>query len=337
MTKEEKKLKKLIEESERILVTTHASPDPDALASAILTYHALTKHMGKDNVEILVQSTWKYGASEVDWGYVQPVITLIKGNDEVDLEGYDLVILTDVDEIARAFEVEKDHAGSYSLVVIDHHPILKKCKDAADVFINDKLSSAAEQVYASFNSILGENWREDKYVSEISQYGIVSDTNRFMYEVTQPSTYRVMADLTEVNKVDLDEYTNRISRMSENSHLVFKECLENFRKTEDGGYTYITKSFIEINELSHKDFSTGTAAFFSNYILNLEDVDWVCMIKESLITKSRWGISLRSVSGGREVNKIAEKLGGGGHKNASGANLTAEDKDDAIQQVLSAI
>jgi nanoRNase/pAp phosphatase (c-di-AMP/oligoRNAs hydrolase) len=50
-----------------------------------------------------------------------------------------------------------------------------------------------------------------------------------------------------------------------------------------------------------------------------------------------YGVSLRSVNGTKDVSKIANQLGGGGHKGASGARFEAEDIDAALEKVKQVI
>lgn len=337
MTKEEKKLKKLIEESEKILVTTHRSPDFDAKSSAILVYHAINMFFEDKDVDIIMQSGGKLAIEGLDWGYVDDDIVRINRSDEVDLFAYDLIIMTDVDELNRSIEGGIGERSSYHLAIIDHHQAVPGAKEDADLYINEELSSAAEQVYKLFRSILGDQWVQDEYISRITQYGIVADTDRFKYDMTTPQTFETMAELTRVHRVDQVKFHNSIHQRSANSHLVLAECLRNIHKVDNLGYSYLEKDFIESNDLTDKDRADGVRVFRNESLTSIEDIDWGFVAYEFLDIPNKWTISFRALAGKKDVSVLAEKLGGGGHKLSAAAAIEAEDKDDAIQQVLSAI
>jgi phosphoesterase RecJ-like protein len=332
-----KELKKLIEESEKVLITTHAIPDTDAKVSTAIVYHTLKNYFKKKDLDLLWQGKDKYPDIELNLGESEEVSVRTRRDDQVDLSNYDLIILTDVDELRRALENTTGERKNYSIVVIDHHQPSVAGESEADLFINNQLSSASEQLYHTFKEIFGDEWAGDEYIARLIQYAIVDDTGRFMYDSVKPSTYEVMAELIRVVKVDLEEFSHNMNRMTFNSYKVLQQALENFRVVDNYGYSWITKDFIIENNLTSEDYQAGAVMFLNDYMRRLEGIDWGFIVKESFAGTGEWGVSFRSIRGAKEVNKIAEKLGGGGHHWAASARLKAEDKDDAIQQVLSAV
>jgi phosphoesterase RecJ-like protein len=96
-------------------------------------------------------------------------------------------------------------------------------------------------------------------------------------------------------------------------------------------YTYINRNDLE--NWSNSEINEAFMFFKNNIIRFIQGVHWGFMIKPSREEPNNWWLSFRSTKGYQEVDKIAEKLGGGGHMYASGAKLEYSE-NRSLEQVL---
>lgn len=199
---------------------------------------------------------------------------------------------------------------------IDHHELRGKWCDIE--LIKPTYSSCAELVY--------ELYRENKDKLKISTNGakalyagIISDTNRFYFNSITSKTLKYASELLEYNFnfsiIHEEQYVH-----SENIVKFKGHVLLNYEKTDNGfAYLKITKDILNRFKLNNDE-----AYERINLLSEIKDVDvWAFFLEQD--DKIRCGIRSRSIN----VNKLAEKYGGGGHKNACG--ITANNWDVVIK------
>jgi len=75
----------------------------------------------------------------------------------------------------------------------------------------------------------------------------------------------------------------------------------------------------------------------NSYIRYIQGTHWGFVLRPNFDEPNLWHVSFRSMQGYQEVDKIAEELGGGGHKLASAAKFKAKNSEDALKKVLDSI
>ena len=159
----------------------------------------------------------------------------------------------------------------------------------------------------------------DKQIAEQIFWGIVSDTNRFMYNDSTSKTFHLVGDLLEKYDLDLSKlYAPLYARPLEEVRLEGYIAL-NMQVTENGvAYIKITNDILE-------EYKTD-AASPGNMIGNFNYIDgilvWMFVTED--VKNNNFRISIRSR--GPIINSTAERYNGGGHKLASG--VRTESKDD---------
>ena len=73
-----------------------------------------------------------------------------------------------------------------------------------------------------------------------------------------------------------------------------------------------------------------------SFIKNICDIEIAVMIKENIDESGEKFCKISFRSRETDVNEIAKKIGGGGHKNAAGANIKASIKN-AKEKIISLI
>ncbi|MFN3599455.1 MAG: DHH family phosphoesterase [Aquificaceae bacterium] len=303
----------LKEERGPILIASHESPDADTLGSALALYLFLKKKgkkvfVGcKDSVPHFLD--FLPGSQEVIKLPVEEVFSLAL---VVDASGF-----SRVNAEVRAFKRAR----------IDHH-IGGEFYGEYD-YIDPKAPSTTALVYkllcAWDKSAIDEDIAENLYA------GLATDTGFFKYSNTTAETFELAKELVELGAKPHWTYINFAERERVNKLRLLSKVLETLSLEEEGlvaGITIFDRFFKETG-CQYAD-SEGLV----NYPRSLEGVE----VAYALIEKPEegvWKISLRS-KGKVDVAKIAESLGGGGHKYASGCKIKGS-YEDVKKRLLTAI
>jgi phosphoesterase RecJ-like protein len=330
MEKQAKQFKEIVEESNNILIVPHNGTDMDAFCSMLIL---------KEFLHILYPNKIVRAVSKTHTSFNIPLMHDVEIIDSLQVGDEDLVIIVDIGGWEPILKDDDDmNLKNKRAIIIDHHQTLPN--EEYELIINNYLSSATEQVLLLFKEIMGRNFKLNKDITQLGQYGIIADTGRFMYENTSPSTIRLFADLNEQFPIDIEDYEYKIYKIPFGANIAVIEFLNNIKIEGDMAYTYISNEFIEKNNL--KKFEVNEAYVFikDRYLRYIQGVHWGFIIKPSFTNRYKWQVSFRGINGYQSVGVIAEALGGGGHKNASGSMLEFEEEKthtEVIEHILKAI
>ncbi|NPB06196.1 MAG: bifunctional oligoribonuclease/PAP phosphatase NrnA [Aquificae bacterium] len=297
-----------------ILIVTHENPDGDALGSGLALYKFLKKK-GKD---VFIAS--KDG--------VPHFLDFLPGADEVLTlprdEFYDVGIVVDSSGFYRAGAPVK--VGKK--VRIDHHV-------GGEFYGRYDLVDPSAPATAALVYELIKSWDRDALDPEIATClytGLATDTGFFRYSNTDEKTFELARELVSQGADPYYVYTMFSERESLNKMKLISKVLETLSLHEGGQVAGITvlKRFLDETGASYED-TEGLV----NYPRSIEGVK----VAYALIEKPEegvWKVSLRA-KGDVNVGRIAERLGGGGHKYASGAKIKASSKEEALNKLLSAV
>lgn len=335
MNEDIKKLWELIKNAKKILVTTHNAPDPDAWTSLSIAIIALERYLNKKDIKVNVIGVAKTPLTK-EYEKLNGT-SLISPQDEVDLRGIDLIIMTDAHELERCLPKYINLEQKAALVGIDHHELVIDAVRKLAVNFNNFRSSAAEEVFRVFRDLIGKDFANDEEVVLLAQKGIIADTGRFLYSNTSSETYELMSELVKVKGLDMENYMKELSTIPAGSIKALQVYLQSFIKDGDMAYMAISAKETIEGGLSIEERDEAGLFLTNNIIKNIAEVDWGFIARESLDTPGRWKISFRANNGTREVVHIAKELNGGGHKYAAGAEVIADTKGEAIKKILEAI
>ncbi|NPA32787.1 MAG: bifunctional oligoribonuclease/PAP phosphatase NrnA [Aquificae bacterium] len=296
-----------------ILIITHENPDGDALGSGL----ALYKFLKKKGKEVYIAS--KDG--------VPHMLDFLPGAQEVikpDDRFYDVGIIVDASGFYRAGTDVK--VGKK--IRIDHH-IGGEFYGMHD-YIDPNAPATASLVYEIIKS-----WDEsamDKDIATCIYTGLATDTGFFRYSNTTEKTFELARELVSWGADPYYVYTMFFEREKPNKMKLIARVLETLQLHENGLVAGVTvfKRFLDETGTTYED-TEGLV----NYPRSIEGV----RVAYALIEKPEegvWKVSLRA-KGDVNVGKIAERLGGGGHKYASGAKIEARSYEEALARLLSAI
>lgn len=293
---------KLIEKFEVIVLARHVGPDPDAMASTMALKDSIL-YTFKD------KKVYNVGSGSSRFTYFgkldrieNPKNALLIVLDTPDIRRIDGITLTDYEKIVK----------------IDHHPFVEKFADIE--YINDKSSSASELVLDLINET---PLKMNEDIASKIYLGIVSDTNRFMFNNSTGDTFNKVAKLIDEYKLEIDKlyiplYLRPINEVRLEGYIGL-----NLNITKNGvGYIKLTKDLLE--QFAVDAASPGNMVNNFNYIN--EVLVWVFFTED--VKNENIRVSARSR--GPVINSLLSKYNGGGHKYASGARIKTMDDADPI-------
>ncbi len=304
MNKEFEQAKQLIEQSQRILFTTHERTDGDDLGSVL----ALANHLQKAGKNITLAI--KGGVPE-QLQYL-PLHEWVQ--EDIDHTNFDLLIISGCSNLERCGNPNIINSR-LPILNMDHHPDNKQYGHV-NVVQADK-SSVAELVYDFFQYC---RWPVTPGIATCLLTGIFTDTGSFMHSNTQESTLNAAADLMRkgARTATVAKHTYKGKNVA--GLKAWGKALENAYYDADQKIIYSIITEEELNELGNPPLD-----YFEGLV---ETLNKVPEAKFALFLKQEGNTikgSLRSdPHKGTDVKKIAHLFGGGGHTWASGFSLAGK-------------
>jgi phosphoesterase RecJ-like protein len=305
----QEKISQLVQDAQKILIVQADNPDADSLGSSLALEHILGD-MGKD----------VYMYCGVD---MPTYLQYLSGWDRVYNElpsTFDLAIIVDASTYLLFDQLQKNgqmsRLKSKPTIVLDHHATaLEPIDFAAASIVDTEVASAGELI---FNVARELSWSISTEAAEHIMSSILGDTQGLMNELTKASTYRVMADLTDLgaNRPKLEELRRMHSKMAP---MIYAYKGELIRRTEfagEGAIAHVTVPQEEINTYSPL-YNPGPLVQFD--MLQVKDVRLSIVFKQ--YDDGHITAALRANSGNPVAGKLAEHMGGGGHDYASGFKI----------------
>jgi phosphoesterase RecJ-like protein len=300
------KVKELIDSNKRIAVLQADNPDADSLGSALALEHILGD-LGKD----------VYLYCGVD---IPTYLRYLSGWDRVLNElpsTFDLGIIVDASTYTLFDQLLKSGKWpvlkSKPVVVLDHHATVEKPLDFASASIID--SNVASTGELIFHLAQQFGWQINREAAEHLMTSILGDSQGLTNDLTQASTYRTMADLTDLgaNRPRLEELRREYGKMAEVIYRYKGRLMERTEFASDGRIAHVTIPQDEINEYSPL-YNPAPLVQFD--MLQVKGVQ-LCIVFKTYDDGHVTG-AIRSNNGRPVADKLAEYLGGGGHPYASG-------------------
>lgn len=297
---------KKIKEYDSIIITRHIGVDPDALCSQL----ALRDSILLTYPEKKVISVGTGSAKFVHIGKL----------DRLEKIPNSLLIVLDTPDIKR---VDSLSSIEYSeSIKIDHHPFVEKYCDYE--YIDDKKTSVCEII---MQMLLETELKCDSNIAQLLYMGLVSDSNRFLFNSCTSETFSLVSTYLKNYPFDLSDSYNKLY-LRPLSEVRLEGYIELNMIVTDNKLGYIVISDEMINEFGVDSASAGNMINNFNFIKGV--LVWATITED--VKNSQYRVSIRSR--GPEINKVAERHNGGGHKYASGVRTETLEKALAIMNDL---
>ena len=304
-----KQIYNIIKKYDNIVISRHIGPDPDALGSTIGLREIIKETFPNKNV-------YAIGVLPAKFKFLGKIDKV----DEVIFKD-SLLIVCDTPDLKRIDSID-DINKFKEVIKIDHHP---KIDDYGSIqWIDDTKSSVCQMI---MELVYETKLKFTKYAAERLFMGLVSDTNRFLFEYTTPDTMRIVSRLIDDTKINFTSLYDDLYRRPLNEIRLQGYMYQNLIVTENGlGYIKLTDKII-------KEFNVDPASS-GNLVNNFNNIDEVLVWVTFSEDKKQDLIRVNARSRGPIINKVLEKHNGGGHKYASGAKLKDEKEIDLIIKEL---
>jgi bifunctional oligoribonuclease and PAP phosphatase NrnA len=305
--------KTLLEQSKRILISTHQLPDGDGLGAELALFQYLKKARKACRV-------YNPDPLPMRYQFLDPKKQILLGPGEVEFwDTCDLWVIVDTNDPRRLGSLWPELSlRSKKIVFLDHHPEIEAATPVSELkyprhamLVSDLTSSSiGELLYHLFTEL---NLSPINLDVALGIYiSIMTDTNSFRYSRTTPAAHRIAAEMIE-HGVNPEEVYQSIFSSKEVSHLrLLGNMLQNVNVTARGKLAWLEMS-AEIRK-EHRATSDDTQSFL-NLLLLLKDAEVVCLFREE--DDGRVRASIKS-KGKIVINKVAMEMGGGGHEFAAG-------------------
>jgi phosphoesterase RecJ-like protein len=310
-------IKTLLSTQKKIVITTHKTPDGDALGSSLAMFHAL-KDIHK--VSVIVPNEYPY---YLKWMPSNEDVVIYEGNEVICnniISNADIIFCLDFNKAYRVESMSNILVNNSAYkIMIDHH---EDPDDFCDqILSNSSISSTAELVYEFLSNL---DFKLNKEIAIGLYTGIITDTGSLRYPNVTKQTHIIVSKLMEFEINHSLIHENLFDSQTPSRLELLKICLNNLTiyNHQKTALIYLTEK-----ELISSKYQKGDTEGFVNIPLGLDNI---CFSVFFIEFKDGIKISFRS-QGSFDVNKFAKThFNGGGHKNAAGGILFNKSMVDAI-------
>ncbi|GAA5414577.1 DHH family phosphoesterase [Ureaplasma ceti] len=282
----------------KVVLFPHELPDCDALGSTYALQQAILLNFPEIDVRIA-------GLTEDVLKRVPKFFRVAQKSVDAEFCHEALGIICDTANTARV--LSQLHKECQETLRIDHHIKIETIADYE--WVEDARSSTCEMV----SLILKTNgWKVNESLLQALYFGLITDTNRFLYDHTTKITFEVMAWMMTYD-FDREAIHNQLYLRTFDEAKLDNELFTYVKAHEEGYATlYIDKPMIEER---YQDINlSGKIYLMANFI---EVKIWLYIYYSEDLNIYKCSIRSREYP----VNLIANKFGGGGHRLASGFKL----------------
>ena len=311
------RIRLLLSDAKRILLSTHVDPDGDAIGS-VLAFRLILIGLGKE--------TMVYHPEGFPSAY-----DFLVGSREVersiaDMGRFDLTVLLDTASASLLPDPWPARDVTGPLVSIDHHPQ----GDLGDVVLREDAAATGEIILRLADDLgvaVGPEMAECLYTA------ILTDTGSFRYANTSDKTFRSAARLIDAGVDPWRVASSVYESFRPERFRALSFALARLKVSQDGRFASLSLSR---EEIAKSGVTPSDLEGFVNYARSVRGVEVAAFLREEKPGEVR--VSLRS-RGDIDVSLLASRFGGGGHKNASGCTLqgTPESAQEIIELAVKAL
>lgn len=329
-----KKVASFIKHHKKFIITSHVAPDGDGIGSE-LALQALLKKMGKEALilnEAKVPKTYHF-LPEVEKILSLPEAEKIKSSGWE--KRYDAGVVLDCSNSDRIGGILKFIKGK-PILNIDHH--LDNQNFGEVNWVDTKVSACGEQIYCLICHLIGSprpyhglGSPIPKDVATFLYTAILTETCGFRYNI-RLGTHKILSSFVaqgaDPEKIARSIYQN----VSFSAFKLLGLAIQTVKQTKRNNcricWMKVTKSMYRKSKSSEEDTES-----FVDYLRTIQGAEIVFILKEMDAKKTK--VSLRSI-GNIDVQKVAKKFDGGGHKNAAGCTIK-DSIENAERKILKAL
>ena len=287
----------------RPLLVSHIRLDGDALGSELGLAHILRArgqdpHIVNDSA---IPQAYQFlpGVNEA-------------GTSAADLrEDYDLVIALDLPSWSRAKAIRERLPAKLPAVAMDHHPPVERLGDAD--WVDTSFSAVGEMVYRLASSA---GWAIPAEAATCLYVAILTDTGRFAFSNTTAASLRAAADLVDLGAQHVLAAEKIYQENSRALIALRAEALRTLTLYADGRIAVMRLTLDMFARTGVDPIDTHDLADEPRSVRGAQ----VGVLLREMGPPAQVKVSLRA-HGGVNIEPVARKFGGGGHRQAAGCEV----------------
>jgi len=284
-------------------IVTHENPDGDGIGAALALQEILLTLNYKSDIILEEKIPEVYGFLNAESR------TCVFDNEL----SYRTLIVLDCHEKERLGSCKPLIPKAEKIIVIDHH--IENNIIESDYFIDSSKVSVGVIIFLSFLAEIHKmNKQSALYVAEAVYLSIINDTDNFINSNVDAETFRISSQLMELG-LDPGSITKSFLLNKSPAEMRYVGGILNTIKELCHGKVVFMNSTPKMRQQNRLD-STADSKIL-RWVKGMKNVEVVGYFSQT--AAGNYKLSLRSVS--VNVNTIAEKFGGGGHKKASGCSI----------------
>lgn len=307
---EAEKIQEIVSQAQKVVIIQADNPDGDSLGSALALEHILGE-MGKEPYLYCAVDMPTYLRYMHGWDRVQRELP----------KQFDASIIVDASTMTLFERLvqsgEQGWLAAKPCIVLDHHETVENLIPFATVTVNDpRRASAGELLYYLAKQL---EWPLSVEAQECLMTSILGDTQGLTNQLASAGTYRIMAEFIDngVSRPALEELRREYGKMPPEIYKYKAALIQRTVFEADGAIAWVAVPQKEINLYSPL---YNPAPLVQNDMLQTSGVRLAIVFKT--YDDGRVTAAIRSVADAPIAAQLAEKLGGGGHANASGFKVT---------------
>ena len=301
-------IRALIEKHQRIIIHRHKAPDGDAMGAQMGLREILRDNYPDKEI---------YAVGDLSPRYE---FMLISPLDEISDTAYNGSLAIILDLSAKTLISDDRYALAEETARIDHHVFIEKFADCE--VIDTSFESCCGMIAAMAEEC---GWQVSPAAAKAIYTGMVTDSGRFRYDSTTAKTHRLASFLLERGFDTEDIYAKLYAEDLPQLQLRAKFTLKINTTPEGVAYIYTPREEAIGYGVDNFTLSRGMVGVMGD-IRGIHS--WVNF------TETDSGVLCEIRSNRYNINPIATKYGGGGHKKASGATLKSREEAMALLEDL---
>ena len=223
-----KKIYDQIKANDKIVIARHIGADIDALGSTIGLKEVILNTFPNKKVSVI----GAYSSIQKHMGKMDKL-------NEKEIKD-SLLIVLDTPNIARIDGVNNPKDYKY-VIKIDHHPVIDKFEDLK--WVDTSASSVCQML---IELVYETRLKMNKVAAERLFMGVISDTNRFMYDYTSPKTFNLVSKLIGDQKLEIKPLYDLLYKRNLIDVRFEGYVAEHLKVTENGlGYIVLEDEVIQ--------------------------------------------------------------------------------------------
>lgn len=297
-----------VQSANSIAITTHVNPDGDGFCAA-LALQRILQTLGKQTTIITDDDDLSR------YAFLREDALDLVATYSTELPVYELCIVLDCNSYDRIGARRAVVDASSYVILLDHHEVEHDPIQADLQYIEPKYVSVGAIIFDLLKpQILAMNSQDKLYVANSLYTTILNDTNNFANANTNSAVFATAAEL---------------GKLGIKPHLLYKEFFLN-HSAEEMRYVGETLATIELHHdrriltmfsslemMQRNNLNPDSVMNITRWVQGVQGLDAIVYFRED--EPGLFKLSLRSVK--LNVNEIAIRYGGGGHRQASGCTI----------------